>query len=279
MKRLITIIALSISLISMAYCQTDDCICKIKNASYTGLYKGAENNLTADDLSLDLKCANKFRNEKYPNGFVTICGSSRISEKNQGKDSIINAANDKVYKDIREFAYNWTIKHSKQYPIITGAGSGIMEAGSRGAMDAGGPSIGYSTYYGPSRVLPDGDQSKVFWKYNGQDIITDGLIFTSIVTREYMLIMHSAAIVFAPGGTGTEWEFFQTIEKIKSGQLDTIPIYLYGDKEIHWRSLFDRLDDMVKRGIIKREEVCPLITPVNNINDLISLLEKRLKLL
>ncbi|MDQ7049128.1 MAG: hypothetical protein Q9M92_06120 [Enterobacterales bacterium] len=36
---------------------------------------------------------------------------------------------------------------------------------------------------------------------------------------------------FCPGGTGTEWEIFQTIEQMKSGQLAPVPMYIAGDKK------------------------------------------------
>lgn len=55
-------------------------------------------------------------------------------------------------------------KHGQRYPVMTGAG----------------PGIGYTTYDDPP---PRGGASKVFWKYKGQDLITDGLIFSSIEPR------------------------------------------------------------------------------------------------
>ncbi|MDQ7049129.1 MAG: hypothetical protein Q9M92_06125 [Enterobacterales bacterium] len=58
----------------------------------------------------------------------------------------------------------WTKNHAESYPILTGAGPGIMEAGSRGATKAGGQSIGYTTYYGPSRKAKGGDARKAFWQ-------------------------------------------------------------------------------------------------------------------
>ena len=258
-----------------------DCTSKISNASYTGPYKGAENNLTTDDLLRDLNCAEKFIKHKFPKKFLTIFGSSRIGESNSSGDDAIDQANDKIYSDIYKLAYKWTKNNSKMYPILTGAGPGLMEAASRGATDAGGPSIGYTTYYGPSRAVKGGDPSKAFWKYRPskgsvQNITSDGLIFTSVSIREYIMIMHSAAMIITPGGTGTEWEIFQTIEQIKSGQLKPVPIYIVGIKKLHWLSFYNRLDDMVKRGTIKRLEVEELITHVENPADVYELLSKDL---
>ncbi|WP_185964287.1 LOG family protein [Aliikangiella marina] len=281
---LVTSIILSVAQFSVQ-ADTAPTTCKsaIKNASYTGPYKGAENNLTLDDFFRDLSCAESFRANKYPNGFVTIFGSSRISENGQSTDPEVNEANARLYKQIYNLAYNWTKRNAEVYPILTGAGPGIMEAGARGATKAGGPSIGYTTYYGPSRKGENGDASKAFWQYRpsskkAQNIISDGIIFTSVAIRESLMINHSAAMVFAPGGTGTEWELFQTIEQIKSNQLDPLPMYIVGDKDFHWKSFYQRLDDMVKRGTIKRYEVEELFTHVDNPEDVVKLLERDLKI-
>jgi len=285
MKKVLIIVQVLLfsTLSNVTFAKPDVPLCNstIKNASYTGAYKGEENNLTTADFFQDLSCASQFKSNKYPNGFVTIFGSSRISESNKLDDKIVNEANDKLYQQIYNLAYKWTKNYASTYPVLTGAGPGIMEAGSRGATNAGGPSIGYTTYYGPSRRKEGGDASMAFWKYQSnkrkpKTIISDGLIFSSVAIRESIMILHSAAMVFAPGGTGTEWEIFQTIEQIKSGQLKPVPIYIVGKKRLHWQSFYSRLDDMIKRGTIKRHEVESLFVHVDNPEDVFKLLSKKL---
>ncbi len=250
------------------------CTSTVPNASYTGAYKGVDNNLSSEDFSRDIACANRFKNTKYPSGFVTIYGSSRITEKSNLSEPLLAKANDKLYAEIMAFAESWTRKHGKKYPIMTGAGPGMMEAGSRGAKKGGGPSIGYTTYYDPA---PRGDAAEAFWKYNGsEDIIDDGLIFSSVAIREYAMILHSSAIIVAPGGTGTEWELFQILESTKSAQLKPVPIYLVGSKEPHWQSFYSRLDDMVRRGTIKPDEVAKHFSHIDRATDLLPLLENKL---
>ncbi|MCC6543272.1 MAG: LOG family protein [Nitrospirae bacterium] len=46
------------------------------------------------------------------------------------------------------------------------------------------------------------------------------------------MILHSAAIIIAPGGSGSEWEIFQILESVKSDQLKAVPIYLVGENGI-----------------------------------------------
>lgn len=234
----------------------------VPNADYIGPYAGVENIVPVKLMAQDTYCSDALKAMHFPRGFVSIYGSSRIREKNAACDArgencndTIRAANDAIYADIRNFAHAWTTRYGKQYPIMTGAGPGLMEAGNRGAKEAGGPSVGYTTYYDRStandtRKPYGGDPKQALNAY-----VTHGLIFSSVSIRELAMIKHSAAIVIAPGGTGTEWEIFQIIEIIKSRQLTRVPVYLVGNRQIHWQSLDARLTDMMARKTINKDEV------------------------
>jgi predicted Rossmann-fold nucleotide-binding protein len=235
----------------------------VTNASYVGPYAGIENAIPATDTARDVYCSDAFKAGKYPRGFVTIFGSSRIAKDNRacdatGKCDETLRENDQLYAAVRDFLSAWTAKYGRSLPVLTGAGPGLMEAGSEGAKAAGGPSIGYTTYYDrPSDPTLStiekpyaGDATKAFNNY-----ITDGLIFTSVVQREAAMMRHSAAIVIAPGGTGTEWEIYQVIETIKSKQLLAVPVYFLGDRTRYWRSLDDRLKDLVARRVVRADEL------------------------
>lgn len=276
---------------------------KVPEARYIGPYLGVENNIDAYQMAQDMYCADKFY-QQFKNGFVTIYGSSRIIEQskvecgtaNDEKSKVcesLKKANDKIYKDVKAFAFQWNQLHGTDYPIMTGAGPGLMEAGSKGAMEAVKEnaklrSIGYTTYYDkpesgncgdkPFRTEPGkeycGDAAKAFKKYKNEDVIlTDGLIFSSVVMREAAMIKHSAAIVITPGGSGTEWEIFQILETIKSTQLNKVPVFIVGE-QIHWKSFFDREDDMVRRGTIKKGELP--YKYIENPSDLLKSLAKAL---
>lgn len=214
----------------------------VERAEYVGPYLGVENLVGPADFARDLHCAEQVKARLFPGGYVTIFGSSRL-----GPD-------DAVYGDVRRFAAVWTARHARAYPVMTGAGPGLMEAGNRGAKEAGGPSVGYTTYYDraaqPTPQRPYGGDPRQALNAH----VTHGLVFSSVVAREAAMIVHSAAIVIAPGGTGTEWETFQVIETIKSRQVLPVPVYLFGDRS-HWATLRARLDDMVQRRVIRREEI------------------------
>jgi predicted Rossmann-fold nucleotide-binding protein len=159
------------------------------------------------------------------------------SAKKNGPDEAINAANNALYADVITFAALWTKQDGDALPILSGAGPGIMEAAHRGASEAG-RSIGYTTYYDtavtPTLSRPySGNPEKVLVKFGGRDIVTDAFIFTSGAMRETSMVLHSAAVVIAPGGSGTEWETFQLLESIKSRQIAKVPVFLIGDRALH----------------------------------------------
>jgi predicted Rossmann-fold nucleotide-binding protein len=264
------------SVLNSAFGQDERCPAVQNVAFYGGPYVGTEDKLSPDDFARDEFCAREFLRTRHPGRFVTVFGSSRIGEANHEPDAGIASANDRLYAGIRAFANKWTLNHGTQFPILTGAGPGLMEAASRGASDAHGPSIGYTTYYGGNQ-----DPAKAFWQYktadgSAQPIITDGLIFTSVAVRESSMIAHSAAIVIAPGGSGTEWEIFQTVETLKSNELSPVPVFLFGKSDVHWKSLNQLVDDMVARGVITHKEFYDRVVPVENADDLYSKVEAAL---
>lgn len=245
-------------------------------AFYAGPWAGTEDQLAPEDIYQDAFCAAQFRKLRYPHGFVGVYGSARILESNRHENKRFAAANDALYKDVRAFAARWTKSHGAAFPILTGAGPGLMEAASRGATDAGGPSIGYTTYYGPSH-----DPRTAFWQYTDaaghqQRIVDDGLIFTSVAVRESSMLAHSAALVIAPGGTGTEWEIFQAIETLKSNELTPVPVYLVGSRQLYWARFYSMVDDLVARGTLTHDEFYSRVQQVDSLATLFPLLEKQL---
>jgi predicted Rossmann-fold nucleotide-binding protein len=246
-----------------------------KNIRYAGAYLGVDNVVPAMAMAQDYHCAEQIKQQRYPNGLMTLYGSSRINEDpaaDKAKAGYTPSDNDKLYQQVRQFAYEWSKRYGRDYPVMSGAGPGLMLATGRGVMQAvaeqpGLLSVGYTTYYDrPSAGKPCatslskkycGDATQALVKFGEQEVVTDGLIFTSVAARESLMIRHSAGIVIAPGGTGTEWEIFQIIESIKSAQLFEVPVYLLGDKQLHWQSFYDRVADMERRGTIRKGELTP----------------------
>ena len=256
----------------------------VPNAVYVGPYLGVENALRPEDFARDFACGDAVQARLFPKGYVTVFGSSRISENNASCDASgancdpqLKQQNDAIYAAVRSFARQWSARYGRTVPVMTGAGPGLMEAANRGAMEASAPSVGYTTYYDRAATATPqrpygGDATKALNAH-----VTHGLIFSSVVTREAAMVKHSAAMVITPGGTGTEWEIYQIIETVKSRQVLPVPVYFLGDRATYWKALDARLDDMVRRRTVRRDELA-FLKFVTTPEDLVTVLRADLKL-
>ncbi|MEX8518395.1 MAG: TIGR00730 family Rossman fold protein [Leptothrix sp. (in: b-proteobacteria)] len=124
--------------------------------------------------------------------------------------------------------------------VVTGGGPGIMEAGNRGAFEAGGMTIGLNI------VLPHEQQPNPY--------ITPELCFQFhyFALRKMHFLMRSIALVCFPGGFGTLDELFEVMTLIQTGKCRRRPILLFG------RSFWDKLINMehlVETGMISPNDV------------------------
>jgi uncharacterized protein (TIGR00730 family) len=149
----------------------------------------------------------------------------------------------RYYEEARIFA--GLVTHaSKQLDekivIVTGGGPGIMEAGNRGAAEAGGPSIGLNI------VLPHEQQPNAY--------ITPRLCFRFhyFALRKMHFLMRSAGLVCFPGGFGTLDEMFEVLTLTQTGKVRKRPIVLVG------REFWSRLVNfqwLVDTGMIAAEDL------------------------
>ena len=124
--------------------------------------------------------------------------------------------------------------------VVTGGGPGIMEAGNRGAFDAGAKSIGLNI------VLPHEQEPNPY--------ITPELCFQFhyFALRKMHFLMRSIALVCFPGGFGTLDELFETMTLIQTGKSRRRPILLFG--EAFWRALIN-FDHLVATGMISADDL------------------------
>jgi len=107
------------------------------------------------------------------------------------------------------------------YAIITGAGSGIMEAANKGAREAGGESIGLNILI-PTVQKPN--------RY-----ITRLIEFKYFFCRKVMFLKYSKAFVVFPGGFGTLDELFEAMTLVQTKRVEPFPVILVGSQ--YWRGL------------------------------------------
>ncbi len=147
------------------------------------------------------------------------------------------------YDAAREFAALVTARSQHlDTPIyvVTGGGPGIMEAGNRGAHEAGGKSIGLNI------VLPH-EQAP-------NDYITPELCFQFhyFGLRKMHFLMRSIALVCFPGGFGTLDELFEVMTLVQTGKCRKRPILLFGRD--FWSRLID-FDLLIDTGMISPGDV------------------------
>ncbi|CAN5801252.1 TIGR00730 family Rossman fold protein [soil metagenome] len=148
---------------------------------------------------------------------VTIFGSARTPES------------DPMYEATRVLASK-LVKHD--FSIITGGGPGIMEAGNRGAVDAGGTSVGANI------ELP--------FEQGMNDYVEIAVDFQYFFVRKVMFLKYAEAFVIFPGGYGTLDELFETLTLIQTDKIHNFPIVLFGSD--YWRGLIDWLRNTVEEG-------------------------------
>lgn len=124
--------------------------------------------------------------------------------------------------------------------VVTGGGSGIMEAANRGAHLGGGHSIGLPI------VLPFEEAANPF--------LATSITFDHFPARKTCLIQACDAVVVFVGGFGTLDELFEVLTLIQTGKLDEVPVILVGAH--YWSGLLEWLaSDVVAQGCISESDL------------------------
>ena len=107
------------------------------------------------------------------------------------------------------------------FAVITGGGGGIMEAANKGAVEAGGKSIGLNIEL-PLEQVPN----------NYQNL---SLHFKYFFCRKVMFLKYAHGFVVFPGGYGTMDEFFESLVLIQTLKQVFFPVVLMGSD--YWDGL------------------------------------------
>ena len=201
-------------------------------------------------MQLELLKPETILREEHIVATIVIFGSARLLPRDVAEERLARAESggdaaalararmaltmSRYYEEARELARLIT-RASKSLDekivVVTGGGPGIMEAGNRGAAEAGGPSIGLNI------VLPHEQEPNAY--------ITPRLCFQFhyFALRKMHFLMRSAGLVCFPGGFGTLDEMFEVLTLTQTGKVRRRPIVLVGhefwSKLINWQWLVD----------------------------------------
>lgn len=156
---------------------------------------------------------------------VTVFGSSKTNPQ------------DKYYKLTEGTA---ELLSRNGFSVITGAGSGVMEAANKGAKRGGSASIGLNIQV-PMIQRPN-------------KFVTKLLEFRYFFCRKVMFAKYAKAFVIFPGGFGTMDEFFESITLIQTGRIERFPVILVGSE--YWKGLISWMkNDMLKKDRIEKGDL------------------------
>jgi uncharacterized protein (TIGR00730 family) len=151
---------------------------------------------------------------------VTLFGSARVNE------------GDPMYQAATETA---RLLGEAGFAIITGGGPGLMEAGNRGARQAGVKSIGLNI------ELP--------FEQGVNTYVDIAVEFRYFFVRKTMFVKYAQGFVIFHGGFGTMDELFEALTLIQTGKVQTFPVILVG--QAYWHGLRAWLHDtMLAEGKI-----------------------------
>jgi uncharacterized protein (TIGR00730 family) len=123
------------------------------------------------------------------------------------------------------------------YAVITGGGPGCMEAANKGALEAGGISVGLGI------ELPNEQRMN--------DYVNLGVEFRYFFVRKTMFVKYSCGFVTLPGGFGTLDELFEALTLVQTKKVTMFPVILIGID--YWQPLID----WIKGTLVERGSISP----------------------
>jgi uncharacterized protein (TIGR00730 family) len=115
------------------------------------------------------------------------------------------------------------------FAVITGGGPGAMEAANKGALEAGGISVGLGI------ELP--------FEQGLNPYVDIGVNFRYFFVRKTMFVKYAKGFVVLPGGLGTMDELFEALTLVQTRKVTKFPIVLFGTA--YWGGLVDWLRNTV----------------------------------
>ena len=179
---------------------------------------------------------------------ITFFGSARFKSREDNHSSNeIDIENTEYYEQARSLAFKFTTwakdfsKNHHRFIVTTGGGPGIMEAANRGALEAGGKSIGLGIR------LPEEQTNN---KYITPEL---NFQFHYFFMRKFFLTQPTKATIMFPGGFGTLDELTEILTLKQTGKTQQpLPIVLMGKK--FWNTTLN-FNYLVEKKVIHKEDL------------------------
>ena len=165
-----------------------------------------------------------FRKLHFIGPSVTVFGSARFNKEN------------KYYKHAEAVGKALA---GMGFTVMTGGGSGIMEAANKGAFENGGYSVGCNI------VLPQEQKPNLY--------LHKWINIPYFFLRKFLLIKYSYAFVVMPGGLGTLDELFESLTLKQTRVIDNFPVILFGKE--YYKELNEHIQIMAKNKCISEEDI------------------------
>jgi uncharacterized protein (TIGR00730 family) len=144
------------------------------------------------------------------------------------------------------------------FAVITGGGPGTMEAGNKGASEAGGVSVGLGI------ELP--------FETGLNQWVDIGINFRYFFARKTMFVKYAQGFAVLPGGVGTLDELFEAITLVQTQKVTSFPIALLGVD--YWSGLIDWLRGTVLADGKISEGDLDLLTLTDDPDEVVDLMVK-----
>lgn len=166
------------------------------------------------------------------------------------------------YNEARRFATMVSERFQPHSPnrlvVVTGGGPGIMEAGNRGAFDAGAKSIGLNITL---------EHEQVPNPYISPELCFH---FHYFALRKMHFLLRARALVAFPGGFGTMDELYEALTLVQTKKMSPMPIILVGRD--FWSKAIN-VDFLIEEGMIDAKDR-NLMEIVETAEDIMEILER-----
>ncbi|GLW07491.1 cytokinin riboside 5'-monophosphate phosphoribohydrolase [Microtetraspora sp. NBRC 13810] len=144
------------------------------------------------------------------------------------------------------------------YAVITGGGPGCMEAANKGAVEAGGVSVGLGI------ELP--------FEQRMNDYVDLGIEFRYFFVRKTMFVKYASGFIALPGGFGTMDELFEALTLVQTHKVTSFPVVLLGSS--FWGGLLDWIrGPLVDTGKISPQDL-DLLQVCDDVDEAVSAIVK-----